>query len=301
MVDSNWLLSTSAQSAAAIVGVIGGFLVSRALAITAQREALTARRAELDADAQRYANLEKAAGAALADYEANDFIWDVRRELIERQGNATLEQLSIETDTEIPAEEERVRLLFAEAVSAVRDSIAAINSNLESLPALPDNYADYVATTQDRGPTTDRWGIHQDVFDEILESRRPHDAFALTLPPALRDIAPRTARDEHADLRDDLREQTRKRVHAEEQLELVTQGLAGLSVPYALKVGVLVLIVFAIVGVLFPILLLPVEQLSSSLRRTVVALFVGGLALVLAYLVVAVIHWPQWLAKKLRV
>lgn len=46
-VDPNWLLSTEAQSAAALVAIIGGFLVSRLVSLSSEREGLRRRRREV--------------------------------------------------------------------------------------------------------------------------------------------------------------------------------------------------------------------------------------------------------------
>lgn len=48
-VDPNWLLSTEAQSAAALVAIIGGFLVSRLVSLSSEREGLRRRRREVAA------------------------------------------------------------------------------------------------------------------------------------------------------------------------------------------------------------------------------------------------------------
>src|SRR5262249_53680566 len=45
--EPNWLLSTAAQSAAALVAIVGGFLVSRVIAISTDRQGLDRRLREL--------------------------------------------------------------------------------------------------------------------------------------------------------------------------------------------------------------------------------------------------------------
>src|SRR5665213_3686378 len=45
--DWNWLLSTTAQSAAALVAIVGGFLVTRLVTLSADREALRRRAHEI--------------------------------------------------------------------------------------------------------------------------------------------------------------------------------------------------------------------------------------------------------------
>lgn len=47
MNDPNWLLSTTAQSAAALVAIVGGFLVSRVVALASERNSLEQRQGEL--------------------------------------------------------------------------------------------------------------------------------------------------------------------------------------------------------------------------------------------------------------
>jgi hypothetical protein len=39
-IDPNWLLSTTAQSAAALVAIVGGFLVSRVVGLQSTRDGL---------------------------------------------------------------------------------------------------------------------------------------------------------------------------------------------------------------------------------------------------------------------
>ncbi len=46
MADPNWLLSTMAQSAAAIVGLVGGFLINKLLGLSAEKNALISQLSE---------------------------------------------------------------------------------------------------------------------------------------------------------------------------------------------------------------------------------------------------------------
>lgn len=50
--DPNWLFSTTAQSAAALVAIVGGFLVSRVLGLNTERERLLRKYRELRSRAQ---------------------------------------------------------------------------------------------------------------------------------------------------------------------------------------------------------------------------------------------------------
>ena len=48
--DPNWLLSSAAQSAAAIVAIIGGFIISRLLALSAEISSLENRKHDLETE-----------------------------------------------------------------------------------------------------------------------------------------------------------------------------------------------------------------------------------------------------------
>jgi hypothetical protein len=53
--DPNWLLSTTAQSAAALVAIVGSFLVSRVISLVGQRESLEHRLDVIDGERERLA------------------------------------------------------------------------------------------------------------------------------------------------------------------------------------------------------------------------------------------------------
>ena len=61
MTDPNWLLATMAQSAAALVAIVGGFLVSRVVTLASEREGLEQRARDLERQRQDQAELLKGA------------------------------------------------------------------------------------------------------------------------------------------------------------------------------------------------------------------------------------------------
>lgn len=72
MTDPNWLLATMAQSAAAMVAVIGGFLVSRIITLTVERQSLDRRSRELQATT---AEVDAALGEARERRQALSWAW----------------------------------------------------------------------------------------------------------------------------------------------------------------------------------------------------------------------------------
>jgi hypothetical protein len=78
--DPNWLYSTTAQSAAAIVAIIGGFLVSRLVSLSSERSGLQRRRTELERSLARYKAerevLDVDAYIAVRDWVLQDVLGD---------------------------------------------------------------------------------------------------------------------------------------------------------------------------------------------------------------------------------
>src|SRR5436190_11924493 len=76
--DPEWLYSSTAQSSAAIIAIIGGFLVSRVLAVSSTREQLQRRRREVTSDLETNApRLERVANENLED-DLEDFLYDAQ-------------------------------------------------------------------------------------------------------------------------------------------------------------------------------------------------------------------------------
>ena len=74
MADPNWLLATMAQSAAAMVAVIGGFLVSRIITLSVERQSLDRRSRELE---EKTAEVEAALCRARERRQAMSWDWFV--------------------------------------------------------------------------------------------------------------------------------------------------------------------------------------------------------------------------------
>ena len=61
MSDPNWLLSTLAQSTAAVVAIVGGFLVSRLVQLSSEKEGLRRRGANAQDELRQVTKLFEAA------------------------------------------------------------------------------------------------------------------------------------------------------------------------------------------------------------------------------------------------
>jgi hypothetical protein len=89
MDNANWLLSALAQTAGALVAIVGGFLVSRLVGLSSQRNGLLARVAALKKRLEAADHKESAAREELVGWEkdllASSLLWD----LVEAGGDST--------------------------------------------------------------------------------------------------------------------------------------------------------------------------------------------------------------------
>jgi hypothetical protein len=91
--DPNSLSSTMAQSAAVIVAIVAGFIITRVMALATERAALETRVAERREDVRRAERSASAAEAELKTYDASDFKRLALSRLEDTPGSPTFEEI----------------------------------------------------------------------------------------------------------------------------------------------------------------------------------------------------------------
>lgn len=128
--DPNWLLSTTAQSTAALVAIVGGFLLSRVLALAAERNGLALREAQLRDEAKLAEETYLFQQSRIDDSDRADFLRDAIDLLVDQQ-DASMENLDGDTYGDLHPGE------LAELLETIR---AKVHSALEVLkPHLPQS------------------------------------------------------------------------------------------------------------------------------------------------------------------
>jgi hypothetical protein len=92
MPDLNWLLSTFAHQRPVIVAIVGGFLVSRLVTLSAERNALVSRRAEIEV-LVKMKQEERKALVNENEAEADELVSEILDDLVEARGEMSLEML----------------------------------------------------------------------------------------------------------------------------------------------------------------------------------------------------------------
>lgn len=285
-VDPNWLLSTAAQSGAALVAIVGGFLVSRLVSISAERESFERRQRELVARR----SLVRGDYAVAADdrfrVACQVFLHNNIDDIVAADGEVDANVL-VESGT--PRGATSVEMLpYAERlVAAVRDAFVAVGSSyraaeipkwdLDDLRAhgivVPaDMETAYLAAAEAVGRRRQRKTLLLATYDVGNYAR-----------PRLLDSFDRTVEKEGL-LRGQLLSLDAEIDQLDEEIRLVGR-------PRYLVSGIVVLAYFAAVGVVTPLAIMASRPVSSSLliRRLVFYGFASGLFVLLVYIVWAVL------------
>jgi len=289
--DPNWLLSTSAQSAAAIVAIIGGFLVSRLVTMSAERNGLLRRREEIDALA---AIKRGERGQLLSEDEADEavgLISDALDDLIEAEGDMSLETLLQDHGDPWDKPTDSLRFHLDRANETIKQASAQLEPTMKAEAQRPQR--SFRSFARAHGVKYEEWqeyvyeAVYRRIRDEI--PRPPSSGFSgIGLDPE--DIVmpsfermPTIVRGPSVPekieiLASELRALDAERSNIESQLGRMAR-------PSGIGRGIAILAYFAGIGIAFPVSLLPVTNLNTLVRLAVVLGFISGLALVIGYLI----------------
>lgn len=279
--DPNWLLSALAQSAAALVAIIGGFLISRVIATAAERDAIRRRLATLDSQVdarqRRLSEIDK------------DLNWldalDVYYEHLDRIMTGGPEVVS-DILRGIPASDVLGSLLTRmaqraqQAIDVLRPHFVDGHpppqlDDLRRAGKLRDDIEDFFYE--------DAWQ-HIDVYEHRYSP--PLEDLRVVLPsetPAVRGPTRADRRFHLEGTRDDVEHELNA---LRSERERQRAELESLVVPDEVRQGVWVLSYFALAGIMFPLTVqaVGVVNVAGWLRALLVIGFASGLALLLWFL-----------------
>jgi hypothetical protein len=291
--DPNWLYSSAAQAAAALVAIIGGLLVSRLVALSVEREALHRRADELGNEAALLAVRHEKSEQRVRDLAYEWFFTHVLDDYVAHRGNPPDELVDFNSHGSKDEERKRWRAQLSQSVG---DAFSAIEGALRSAEITIS-----LEELQKRGVDISRYptDLVEAVANEIGKTRRPAGLgtwlTGSVVPPIsaamLTGQSRRAEQDANIAARDLLQAQ-REAVLA--QLSLVREHVGRLAAPNGVGWGIAALGGFATLGVVFPLSLMAVKPVPTEgiWRFLVIIAFVVGLSMVLWFIV--------WLWRSLR-
>ena len=275
--DPNWLLSSTAQSAAALVAIVGGFLVSRLITLSGERNAIV----------HRYDDLRGMRVIKQAEYDevhadrlavsTEWFVEHHKDELLANRGNVEVSRL-LDWIPRGSSEEE-----MREIATSLPDAFEKAYEDIEQKFPGMQPFAWAVDALRASGlivpPESE--SIYQMVAESIANDRSMMPAFRTIIPTT--DIMYR-----RQDARIDLERQLNSELRAlDAELNLVGLRLQAFRKPEGVIGAVMALTYLALVGVALPTTLMawrPVPD-GPAVRTLVVVAFVSGLAVLLAYFI----------------
>ena len=274
--DPNWLLSTTAMSSAALVAIVGGFLVSRVVALATERQALDRRIRELgglltvkNAEFDEVSRERRAVSEEYFErHHLNDFI-EARED--EEVIEASLGSIPIGSS------EEEMRPYARQLLERVREAFSVIEAKYP-LGAAPPTRAEQLR--QDGiAVDVDAERIYERVAAAVASGRqrRPWSVLSSIIPSAPVSELLIKRQDDRIAKERDLQAEVRA---IEAERGIVQEARRRLHRPKELWTAVVVLAYFAVVGAVFPLTVMAVDPVPRSdvIRGAVVLAFVSGLS-----------------------
>jgi hypothetical protein len=292
--DPTVLLSTAAQATAALVAIVGGFLVSRLVALSSERGSLV----------QRLNELEAALALALKRWQdVHEERFDVSRDwfvdhhidgFIDAQGNVDIHDALADF---IPrgSSEEEMRPVAEDLAERIRSAFQRVSGAFQG-PEFPSGNLDHLRQAIGDIAEEDE-GLYERVGAILANQRRSSigASFGGSLIPTRIAIPTQDI----VYQRQDARISEERRLAAEvEGLEhegqFVRNELHRFGRPEGVGAGVAVLTFFSIVGMAFPMVLMSLRPVPDSVpwRIAAIGTFLLGLLVLLGYI--------GWLVGKLR-
>lgn len=284
--DASALLTGSAAAAGALVAIVGGFLISRLVALQSEKERLQSRGRQLQ---RRLTLAEQHHRRVHGERMAVSLEWfeDGRTvdEMIAQRSNVDIEEFAADHRV---AGMSRAEAL--EATAALRDKVNAAFEAFESEDqvSVPDHeeriYGRVAKAIERRRAANNPWLSGLSVPD--------FDVTGLMRPEIVYQRQDQRIRDERS------AEAEVAALNAE--IELVTGDLRQVGRPRGVVAAILILAYFAAGSVVFPLVMLAQDPITNSatIKAVVIGLFASGLTLLVGYLVWAALQLAPPLVRK---
>lgn len=260
--DLNDLISTIITATSALVAIIGGFLVSRVITLSGERNAIERRLKEINNDLstkqKMLADIEK----AFLEEEVEDFIYDHCEEIIiEEKG---IQEILDEDDSSDLTPE--ILKPYIEELFSIRDKILKLIEETDESYRLPNNLNEFIK--DNNIIIEENKDLHELVYKTIynLMPDEPSTILGINFKlPAVdhRNLLKSTSVFSQQMLRDRINERNTLRnevqtlnIRKNEQEKI----LSDYGKPSGLWGGLLVLIYSCIVGIAYPSVLLPYPE-----------------------------------------
>lgn len=297
--DPNWLLSTAAQSAAALIAIVAGFIVNKLLALSAERNSMQNRIRDLNIHLSLKINQKDQLQKEKTDLEIFDFLEDmvVLDRIISNKGEISLDD-ALHVYGGYTQNVEELKPYWEKTIATTKRAFQIFNENLNKIF---ENDNGLRITLEENGVCLDQhealiFDRIYDKFQEAIEKSKKPFSLLSTISSNIGLPSFRTKHD--TELYDSLEQAIKSSETGISSLkvqisDLKTQ-LQSFGKPQGITFGLFVLGYFSFVGIVVPLFLLPTtaDQFTFTCKWVIFSLFVSGLGLFFYYLI--------WLVRQLE-
>lgn len=304
--DPNWLYSTIAQSSAAIVAIVGGFITATVLSLAAEKRSLNHRLSDMNARLSALTDEEHSWHVKLQEMRVESFLNDTMSDLIKEANLPPFEELVKRypyiSQLNMAILQKEYELLLGYSRQRLEAKAFVENHSDKIDPKNPVLFGDWVTMNELDVSQCDHEILAKE-YDNLLtrkkNAEKGDESYILwaAIPP-LESIRDETQRHFQRELHDRERE-GRRWEEAKKSLSnvrheiLVTKSetesikvrLGSFSYPPNLGWGVTVLAFLSVLGILLPVLILAYEAFFTWAKVLATVSFWIGIIAVFAYIV----------------
>jgi len=276
--DPNWLLSSTAQSAAALVAIIGGFLVSRLISLSVERTATLQRHEELNGRRRlNRAQYDEVHANRLST--SKSWFWEHHRDrLVAECGEINAQDL---TGLFIPrgSAEAEMRAFAQQLIEWTKAAYKEIAEAFPGKTSLPSSMHDLEASKiAIPGGALE---VYWEVCKELMPGRRQGINIASRIPTSDLTL-------QRQDRLIEREAELEAECHAlDYEITLVEQTLKSFKRPQGITGAIISLIYLALAGIALPTVLMALRPVPDgpAARTVIVISFISGLCVLLGYFI----------------
>ena len=293
MSDMNWLFSASAQTAGAIVAIVGGFLISSLLGLESRFSGLKERRCGLKTGMDQVSDQLGVAQSVITKNEIMIFIRGSLPQIVRSGGNVEAEKL-FNTVNRHSLTIKDIKDPVKDVCEEVREAFAVLNKNALGQVTLDKSFDEYRRMKNSGVPAAADEVTWKLVYRHMLfASRDAQD------PASLKSFLWRKGEKEEIERR--YESSRTRRSNLERELDVLDAQYAAttaeaeeMNLPSEFGIALMLLFVLSLAGIMLPLALLPFPSAGTGI-------LIKWLVLVPFYLCIAAIFaWLRWSSIRLQ-
>lgn len=305
MEDPNWLLSTCAQASAAIIAVIGGFFVNRIMVSYSEKNGIINELNDINNKLNFKLHALGELNKKIITMDQEVFFEKCEVDIIKKASTAyekgeDLDKLEDCFDeyyikyNEHEREYDELKPYFDEKVDIIKKAFLFFNFNSNNIRYINENLEKFII---DSNIEAENYEIYKNVFKAMTEknekitsrvlSNRSYISHVSSKIDKLKAIPRLQKYEKYISSKEYLEIEIKFLEQQKEQLE---SKMNYFEKPKGLVWSILIFIYFSIVGIIYPMSLMPMsaKNFTYECKITVIGLFISGVVLVFTYLALSV-------------